>query len=93
MDTGAIANNVPDLDDPPEMVTDTGERLHFHPVLRGDVCDQNGNPVPVGTPPMPLADINNPWSPFQTEASFRLADHLFRKAEMSKANVNELLDI
>ncbi|KAK1233420.1 hypothetical protein PQX77_003424, partial [Marasmius sp. AFHP31] len=42
---------------------------------------------------MPLADINNPWSPFQTEASFRLADHLFRKAEMSKANVNELLDI
>ncbi|KAK1233232.1 hypothetical protein PQX77_003616 [Marasmius sp. AFHP31] len=68
-------------------------RRHIHPVLRGDRCDQNGRPISAASPPEALPQTTNPWSPFESEASFRLADHLFRKTEMSKANVNELLDI
>lgn len=51
--------------------------------------------MPPDTPPLPISPINNanPWAPFEGQAEFRLADHLFRKVEMSQKDINELLDI
>ncbi|KAF9061853.1 hypothetical protein BDP27DRAFT_1484790 [Rhodocollybia butyracea] len=67
----------------------------YHPYLTGDICDENGSKIPSHTAPSPIQPIeaSNPWAPFDGEAEFRLADHLFRKVEMSQKDVNELLDI
>ncbi|KAJ3715966.1 hypothetical protein DFJ43DRAFT_1134655 [Lentinula guzmanii] len=57
-----------------------------------DICDEDGNRLPPDTPPSPPPN-DSPWSPFENEAEFRLADHLFRKVEMSQNDINMLLDI
>ncbi|KAK7062590.1 hypothetical protein VNI00_000078 [Paramarasmius palmivorus] len=69
------------------------QEFNYHPYLTGEKCDREGNPLPPGAPPEPLADVENPWQPFRDEVSFQLADLLFRKIKMSKPNVNELLDL
>ncbi|KAJ3970658.1 hypothetical protein EV361DRAFT_993615, partial [Lentinula raphanica] len=55
-------------------------------------CDANGDFIPQDTLPPPRG-TENEWEPFDSEAHFRLADLLFRKVEMSQANIDELLDI
>ncbi|KAJ3793844.1 hypothetical protein GGU11DRAFT_748543 [Lentinula aff. detonsa] len=67
-------------------------RRVLHPHLTGDICDEDGNRLPPDTPPSPPPN-DSPWSPFENEAEFRLADHLFRKVEMSQNDINMLLDI
>ncbi|KAJ3990642.1 hypothetical protein F5050DRAFT_1555875, partial [Lentinula boryana] len=60
----------------------------------GRICDEDGLPLPDGTPPTnPSSNRNNAWTPFNGEAEFRIADLLFRKEEMSRGNTDELLDI
>ncbi|KAE9387543.1 hypothetical protein BT96DRAFT_981388 [Gymnopus androsaceus JB14] len=68
------------------------EEKRFHPYLTGDICDEQGNYLPPNTPPPPRS-TESPWSPFEGEAQFRLADLLFRKVEMSQGNIDELMDI
>ncbi|KAJ3793943.1 hypothetical protein GGU11DRAFT_847438 [Lentinula aff. detonsa] len=68
------------------------EEKKFHPYLTGDICDEQGNYLPPNTPPPPRS-TESPWSPFEGQAQFHLADLLFRKVEMSQGNIDELLDI
>ncbi|KAE9404082.1 hypothetical protein BT96DRAFT_989584 [Gymnopus androsaceus JB14] len=68
------------------------EEKRFHPYLTGDICDEQGNYLPPNTPPPPRS-TESPWSPFEDEAQFCLADLLFRKVEMSQGNIDELMDI
>ncbi|KAJ3735585.1 hypothetical protein DFJ43DRAFT_1113159 [Lentinula guzmanii] len=67
-------------------------RRVLHPHLTGDICDEDGHQIPPDTPPLPPAN-GSPWAPFKNEAEFRLADHLFRKVEMSQNDIDTLLDI
>src|SRR5260370_3478366 len=62
-------------------------------VLQGLPCDTNGNTLPPGTPPAlrPLPDT--PWAPFVNWVQFKTADFLFRHAEMSAGNIEDLLDL
>ena len=62
-------------------------------VLQGLPCDTNGNTLPPGTPPAlrPLPDT--PWAPFVNGVQFKTADFLFRRAEMSAGNIDDLLDL
>lgn len=54
----------------------------------------NGNLLPPNTPPPPRpAPGNDDWTPFHTRQQFKIADLLFRKVEMSAANVDELFAI
>jgi hypothetical protein len=57
-------------------------------------CDANGNFLPPGTPPPPrtMAPPDD-WTPFNSEVQFRLADLLYRRAELSATNTNHLLEI
>ncbi|THU81212.1 hypothetical protein K435DRAFT_873567 [Dendrothele bispora CBS 962.96] len=66
---------------------------YFHPYLNGEKCDSNGLPLPPNSPPSPHPDVQNVWEPFADEVQFRLADFIFRKAQMSQENIDELLDI
>ncbi|KAH9031196.1 hypothetical protein EDB85DRAFT_2074138 [Lactarius pseudohatsudake] len=55
--------------------------------------DINGNTLPEATPPPARSDLPpDDWSPFKDAAQFLLADFLFRKAQMSASNINELFD-
>lgn len=46
----------------------------------------------MGTPP-PGENTDNSWAPFHSHDEFELADLLFRRAEMSKSNIDDLLHI
>lgn len=67
---------------------------HYHPHLTARPCDSDGNFLPPDTAPSPRSNEDpNSWAPFEDEAQFRVADLLFRKVEMSGANIDELMDI
>jgi len=47
-----------------------------------------------GTPPIPPPPKSNEdWSPFNSRAGFELAELLYKKAELSQPNVDQLLSI
>jgi len=57
-------------------------------------CDQAGNFLPPGTPPVPRTTAQHgDWSPFNNEVQFELADLLYRRAELSTTNVEDLLEL
>lgn len=58
----------------------------------GSPCDIDGTNLPPQTPPPPR-DLDPAWAPFETEQQFRVADFLYRKAEMSAGNIDTLLEI
>ena len=62
-------------------------------VLQGLPCDANGNTLPRGAPPPPRPLPETPWEPYANSVQFKTADFLYRRAEMSAGNINELLDI
>jgi len=57
-------------------------------------CDLHGNSLPPGAPP-PARETPQPgdWTPFNSKAQFKLADLLYRRAEVSASNINTLLEI
>ena len=62
--------------------------------LSGLPCDAEGIFLPLGTPPPPWDyPPPNDYSPFADRGAFELADLIFRKEQMSGANINELLQI
>ncbi|KAJ3980770.1 hypothetical protein F5890DRAFT_1418942 [Lentinula detonsa] len=72
--------------------------MHFYftldsDLISGEICDENGHPLLLGTQPPPKPSLENPWAPFLGEAQFRLADLLFKDVEMSQGNIDKLLDI
>ncbi|KAL0058867.1 hypothetical protein AAF712_014428 [Marasmius tenuissimus] len=83
----------PESNPPVEIKTSAGETYRFHPILRGDLCNSDGNYIPPSSPPHVSPPTENPWTPFESEASYRLGNHLFQKMQTSKDDVNELLDI
>ena len=57
-------------------------------------CDLHGNSLPPGAPP-PARETRQPgdWAPFNSEAQFKLADLLYRRAQVSAPNIDTLLEI
>ncbi|KAI9067436.1 hypothetical protein FKP32DRAFT_1672995 [Trametes sanguinea] len=77
---------------PPEVNDDC--HVHKHPFLTGDPCDAHGEALPDGVPPPPPPPRDNKdYSPHDSEAQFKIADFLFRKAQMSGGNINELMQL
>ena len=60
----------------------------------GRPCDENGNYLPLGTPPPPRPTAApGDWNPFEDEVQFKVADFLYRQEEMSQGNINHLLEL
>ena len=55
-------------------------------------CDEEGNFLFSNTSP-PEEAASNSWAPFDSRDEFELVDLLFRRAEMSKSNIDDLLSI
>lgn len=63
-------------------------------MFKGQPCDNSGQFLPDGAPPPPWEDPpDNSFAPYETQASFELADLLFRRDQMSATNINDLLQI
>lgn len=57
-------------------------------------CDQDGDFLPLGTPPSPReTPLQGDWTPFSSEVQFKIADLLYRRAELSMSNIDLLLDL
>lgn len=57
-------------------------------------CDQDGRFLPAGEPPEPRHSIpQGDWTPFNSEIQFKVADLLYRRAELSAPNVDALLEL
>jgi hypothetical protein len=50
--------------------------------------------LPPGTPPLPReTPLQGDWTPFNSEVQFKVADLLYRRAELSASNIDALLDL
>lgn len=57
-------------------------------------CDQNGDFLPLDTPPLPReTPLQGDWTPFNSEVQFKVADLVYRRAELSASNIDALLDL
>lgn len=56
-------------------------------------CDEHGAFLPAGTPPPPIAQNANNWAPFDNRCQFEFADLIYRRNQMPKTQINDLLDI
>ncbi|KAJ7796898.1 hypothetical protein B0H14DRAFT_3494311 [Mycena olivaceomarginata] len=66
---------------------------NYHPFLDGRPCNAAGEFLPEGTPPPPRTTApNDDWSPYDSEVQFKVADFLFRRAQMSAGNIDFLLE-
>jgi len=68
--------------------------LCYYYSLTGQPCDEDGNYLPLNTPPLPRAPtLNDDWSPYEDEVQYRTADLLYRRIEMSQSNIDDLLEL
>jgi hypothetical protein len=50
--------------------------------------------LPTSTPPLPReTPLQGDWAPFGSEVQFKVADLLYRHAELSASNINALLEL
>lgn len=57
--------------------------------MLGQICDENGAPLPPGTPPSPReTGDNDDWTPYRDRVQFETADFLFRRNQMSAGDIN-----
>ena len=62
--------------------------------LLGDICDVDGQPIEPNTPLPPISNKNsNDWAPYSNSLQFETAEFLFKKAEMSAGNIDQLCDL
>ena len=67
-------------------------RWYPDPMVTGTPCDAGGYNLKPGVPPQDHSSSAQPnWSLFTSQTQFETADFLFRKAEMSQADINTLM--
>lgn len=86
-----------ELNDTHSSMVSASPLLFFSPFTHAALarpCDAEGTFLPQGTPP-PQAESRVPgdWSPFNSRDEFELADLLFTRTEMSRGQVDELMQI
>ena len=68
--------------------------MYDHPdsTFTGTPCDADGYDIRPGAPPQDHPSDSQPnWFPFTSQVQFETADFLFKKAEMSQADVDTLM--
>ena len=57
-------------------------------------CNEDGDFLPPGTLPSPReTPLQGDWTPFGSEVEFKLAELLYRRAELSASNIDALLEL
>ncbi|KIM52381.1 hypothetical protein SCLCIDRAFT_32667 [Scleroderma citrinum Foug A] len=69
-------------------------KVSYHPILDGTPCDHTGRYLPPGTPPPPKpSPLPEDYSPFESRATFELAEFLYKCKQMSATKIDKLLAI
>jgi hypothetical protein len=75
----------------------SSKSLTINPLLNQHAalpCDRDGGFLPAGAPPNPRQTApQGDWTPFNSEIQFKVADLLYRRAELSAPNINALLEL
>ncbi|KAF8653264.1 hypothetical protein AX14_008311 [Amanita brunnescens Koide BX004] len=70
------------------------EEEQIHNVINGRPCNQDGVYLPSNTPPPPWEErAPDDFTPFDSRASFKLANLLYSQVQMSEGNISELMEI
>jgi hypothetical protein len=79
------------------MVSNQHSRFHSIPtdtLATGTPCDEEGYDLESETPPpSQTADSSPDWGPFNSQVQFETADFLFRKAEISRMDIDTLMQL
>ena len=67
--------------------------FHTNEIITGTPCDADGYDLEQGVPPAIQSESPPDWSPFDSQIQFETADFLFKKAEMSQANIDILMEL
>ena len=64
-------------------------------ILVGQICDKDGNEIPLNMPPPPHDSDKGPnnWTPYDSHLQFEVADFLFCWNQMSIVDINSLLSL
>ncbi|KLO17808.1 hypothetical protein SCHPADRAFT_913406 [Schizopora paradoxa] len=65
----------------------------YHPLMTALPCDENGNFLPENAAPPPDDRPQDDWSPFANRIQFEFADLIFRRNQMPRSQINDLLRI
>ncbi|KLO08398.1 hypothetical protein SCHPADRAFT_916959 [Schizopora paradoxa] len=65
----------------------------YHEGMTALPCDRDGEFLPEGSLPPPIETTSDNWEPFQSRVHFELADLIFRRNQMPKTHINELLEL
>jgi hypothetical protein len=69
-------------------------RNDFSYLSLGQPCDEEGYDLPYDAPPPPFPERGqDDYEPYGSQASFELADFLYRKEQMSGNGIDELMEI
>ncbi|KAI0318160.1 hypothetical protein OF83DRAFT_1163587 [Amylostereum chailletii] len=87
-----------DFDDEEDFGEDFGDergaasRVETHPYLDGRPCDEEGNFLPANSaPPPPIRPTPDDYAPFNDRHEFEIGEFLYKRSQMSGANVDELM--
>lgn len=61
----------------------------------GQICDKNGNDIPLNTPPPPWETDKGPddWTPYSSRLEFETAEFLYHRNQMSSTDINLLFNL
>ncbi|KLO08862.1 hypothetical protein SCHPADRAFT_893538 [Schizopora paradoxa] len=68
-------------------------RRYYHKAMTALPCDEDGNFLPEDAQPVPDDRPQDNWSPFRNRIEFEFADLIFRRNQMPKSQINDLLKI
>ncbi|KAF8326760.1 hypothetical protein F5887DRAFT_899548 [Amanita rubescens] len=92
-DDGEVDNRGQRSSNTPRVNLSATEEVQYHPIINGRRHDALGNPLPPDAPPPPWEErLPSDYSPFSSRESFLLADLLFRRAQMSAGNIDDLME-
>ncbi|KAF9816376.1 hypothetical protein IEO21_04129 [Rhodonia placenta] len=92
----ALADGVDAGQQEEEVVENTTSRRfkQKHPYLTAQPCDADGKLLPPNTAPLPWSlRPADDWTPYTSRAAFELTEFLFRHVQMSKSDINTLMDL
>ncbi|THH14956.1 hypothetical protein EUX98_g9537, partial [Antrodiella citrinella] len=67
-------------------------RRTMHTYINGCITNATGNHIPPNSPPPTTAQPPDDWTPYDSRLDFEMAEFLFKKTQLSRSNVDWLMD-
>ena len=68
-------------------------QLNLTNAIIGQPCDEDGHPLDPSSPPSIKTDDPTDWTPFRNRIEFETAEFLYKRCQMSGANIDILMEL